>query len=81
METKHHPSVLFRLAAFLAAVFVLTVFVMVAGLFSDPKLPVNVWLNDYGLWLLAGEVGLLIVLVLLAMLTDRAADQSGEEKS
>lgn len=68
---SHKPSLLFRATGFLAAGFIVTVFVMIAGLFSDPQLPINQWLNRYGLWLLAGEVGLLCVLCLLAMLTDQ----------
>ncbi len=71
---SHHPTRLFRAAGVMAAVFVLTVFIMIAGLFSDPDLPINLWLNRYSLYLLLGEVGLLFVLSMLAMLTDRPSE-------
>lgn len=68
------PSLLFRAVGLAAALFVLTVLVMVAALFSDPELPINQWLNRYSLHLLLGEVGLLLVLGVLAMVTDRTAE-------
>ena len=61
----------FRAVGFLTSGFVITVFVMIAGLFSDPKLAVNIWINRYGTGLLLAEVGLLIFCGLGAMLTDR----------
>lgn len=77
------PSLLFRATGMMAALFVLTVFVMVAALFSDPDLPINQWLNHYSLHLLLGEVGLLIALGVSAMVTDRPAitapDQGSEQ--
>lgn len=66
------PSFLFRLVGVLAGGFVLTVFVMVAALFSDPDLPLNQWLNRYSLHLLMGEVGLLLFVGFLAMVRDQA---------
>lgn len=66
------PSLLFRAAGLLAALFVLTVFIMIAGVFSDPDLPINHWLNRHGMTLLLAEVALLLVVGFLAMLTDRS---------
>jgi hypothetical protein len=77
MSTR--PSLLFRCAGALAAIFVITVFVMIAALFSDQKLPINLWLNEYGLWLLAGEVGLLLVVSFLAMMTDTPQSEKGTD--
>jgi len=68
---SNSPSLLFRLAGLMATLFVLTVFVMIAGVFSDPNLPMNTWLNHNGIPLLLGEVGLVLVLGVLAMATDR----------
>jgi hypothetical protein len=62
-----------------AALFVLTVFIMVAALFSDPGLPINRWLNRYGLWLLAGEVGLLLVIGFLAMWGDHGGSEAPQQ--
>ena len=72
------PSLLFRLVGLAAALFVLTVFVMIAGLFSDPDLSINLWLNRYGLLLLLVEVGLLMLLGLGAMLSDRPIQETPE---
>ncbi len=66
------PSLLFRAVGLLAALFVLTVFMMVAALFSDPELPINVWLNHYAMHLLLGEVALLLIVGFLAMVTDKS---------
>jgi hypothetical protein len=77
----NRPSFWFRAAAFIAALFVLTIFIMIAGLFSDPDLPINHWLNRHGMALLLGEVALLLVVGFLAMLTDRsAAAQHNDEQ-
>jgi hypothetical protein len=73
------PTIWFRAVSLVAALFVLTVFVMIAGLFSDPQLPINTWLNRNGTLLLLGEVGLLIALGTLAMLTDRSAIPKSEQ--
>lgn len=70
------PSLLFRAVGLVAALFVLTVFVMIAAVFSDPELPINLWLNRYSLPLLLGEVGLLLVLGFAAMVTDRSRPES-----
>ncbi len=70
--TRTPPSLWFRAVGLVAALFVLTVFVMIAALFSDPELPINLWLNRYALPLLLGEVVLLLALGFVAMVTDQA---------
>lgn len=73
---SNHPSLLFRAVGLVAAIFVLTVFIMIAGLFSDPELPVNRWLNKFSLPLLLGEVILLVALGLAAMILDRGPEET-----
>lgn len=68
------PTLLFKAVGVLAAIFVLTVFVMIAALFSDPELPINLWLNRYSLSLLLGEVLLMMAFGLAAMIFDRPAE-------
>ncbi len=67
----NRPAMLFRAVGVVAALFVLTVFVMIAALFSDQELPINVWLNRYALPVLLAEVGLLLLLGFAAIITDR----------
>jgi hypothetical protein len=75
------PSLWFRAVGLAATVFIITIFVMIAGLFSDPKLPLNLWLNLHGISLLFGEVGLLIAFGMLAMLTDRASRSNSDRRT
>lgn len=70
------PSLLFRAVGLVAAVFIVTVFVMIAGLFSDPELPINRWLYRYSLPLLLGEVVVLVALGLAAMMLDRPPSET-----
>lgn len=73
---SHRPSLLFLATGLVAAVFIVTVFVMIAALFSDPELPINQWLNRYSLPLLLGEVVLLVALGLAAMMLDRSSSET-----
>ena len=65
------PSVWFQAVGLVAGVFVLTVLIMVAALFTDQRTPINLWLNRYALFVLLAEVGMLLVLGFFAMLRDR----------
>lgn len=65
------PSVWFQAASLVAFLFVMTVLIMVAALFSDPDSPLNAWFNRYGLWLFVGEIGTLSLLVFLGMIRDQ----------
>lgn len=71
MSTRRGMPWMFRLTAACGAVFVFTVFVMIAALFGDPESAINAWFNEYAGWLLAGEVGLTCVVGFAAMLFDR----------
>lgn len=70
MKTRG-PGLLFHLAAFATAVFILTVLALVATLFADPEAPVNVWLNTHGTTLLLAEVAAIAVLGMAAMGRDQ----------
>jgi threonine/homoserine/homoserine lactone efflux protein len=69
------PSPWFRAVGVGALVFILTVLVMVAALFTDPETAINRWLNRYALYLLLAEVGALLVLAAVAMTTDATKDE------
>lgn len=76
LNMSHRPSLLFLATGLVAALFIVTVFVMIAALFSDPELPINQWLNRYSLPLLLGEVVLLVALGLAAMIQDRSTSET-----
>ena len=61
----------FRLAALSAAVFVMTIFALVATIFSDPDAPPVRFLNEHGGALLIAEVIATVSIGLLAMTVDR----------
>ena len=64
-------NVFFRLTAFCAAVFVITIFALVAIVFSDPQAPPVQFLNEHGGKLLVYEMIATIILGVLAMAIDR----------
>lgn len=61
----------FRLVVFASALFVITIFALVATIFSDPDVPAVQFLNEYGGTLIAGEVVATLLIGFLAMAVDR----------
>jgi len=61
----------FRLVVFASALFVITIFALVATIFSDPDVPAVQFLNEYGGTLIAGEVIATLLIGFLAMAVDR----------
>lgn len=68
---EKRAGLLFRLTAVAGAVFVVTIFALVAALLGDPEAPPAKFLNRHGTSLIVGEVGVILVLGLLAMTVDR----------
>ena len=68
---RRPPPVLFQIVGVAAFLFILTVLIMVAALFSDPDSPLNEWFNQYGVWLLLGEVAVMFVLGIVGMFRDQ----------
>ncbi|MDZ4688126.1 MAG: hypothetical protein SH850_23885 [Planctomycetaceae bacterium] len=68
---RRGPGLLFHLAAGATAVFIVTVFALVATLFADPAAPVNIWFNAHAGTLLAAEVAAIAVLGVVAMGRDQ----------
>lgn len=64
-------GVLFHLAALSATVFVITIFIFVAVMFSNPLSPVVQWFDRNGTRVMLWEVTAVLVLSLGAMLVDR----------
>jgi hypothetical protein len=64
-------NVFFRLAALAVAVFIMTIFALVASLFGNPQAPLGRLLNQFGGALIAGEVVIILVVACLAMTVDR----------
>lgn len=62
---------LFRLTAFAATVFVITILAMVAMLLGDSFSPANLWFNQHGATVLMGEVVTILILGVSAMTADR----------
>lgn len=62
---------LFRLTAFAATGFVITILAMVAMLLGDPFSPANAWFNQHGATLLMLEVVAIVFLGVAAMTADR----------
>ncbi len=61
----------FRLAVASSAVFIITIFALVAALFGNPQAPPAQFLNAYGGVLIAGEVGVILFVAFVAMAVDR----------
>jgi len=64
-------NLFFRLAAFSAAMFVVTVLALIATMFGNPHAPLNQFLDQYGGILIAVEVTGSLLLGVLAMTIDR----------
>ncbi|MFO1022274.1 MAG: hypothetical protein U0903_16510 [Planctomycetales bacterium] len=64
-------GLLYRLVAIVGVLFVVTILALAADIFGNPQAPVAVFLNRYGMALILGEVGLMIVLGIAAMRLDR----------
>ena len=65
------PSLLFRLIVPATVVFILTVLSLIASVFGDQEAPVSKWLEAHGSQLLIWELGIVVVLSILAMAIDR----------
>ena len=68
---EKRAGLLFRLTAVVGAVFVITIFALVAAMLGDPEAPPAKFLNRHGTAIIIGEVGLILVIGLLAMTVDR----------
>ena len=66
-----HVNIFFRLAAGLVALFVITIFGLIAILFGDPAAPVARLLDRIGLQLIVGELFAILVVGTFAMTFDR----------
>jgi hypothetical protein len=64
-------NVFFRMAAILVALFVMTIFALIAIMFGDPAAPVAMWLDRYGMQLIIGEMCAILIVGTLAMTVDR----------
>lgn len=78
---SRRPTILFQFVSLVAVIFIVTVLMMVAALFSDPNHPVNLWFNRYAIPLLLGEVGALLILGFLAMAGDQTKQPQPDEGS
>lgn len=75
---RRPPPLLFQVVGVVAFLFILTVLIMVAALFSDPESGLNDWFNRYGVWLLLGEVGVMFVLGIVGMARDQGRKDNVE---
>ncbi|MCH2201959.1 MAG: hypothetical protein MK102_08310 [Fuerstiella sp.] len=64
-------SLLFRLVVPVCAAFILTILVMIASIFGDPRAPLAHWFDQHMATLLTVEFVAIMVLALLAMAVDR----------
>ena len=64
-------SLLFRLVVPACVVFILTILVMIASVFGNPRAPLTQWLERYIGTLLTVEFFATMAIVLLAMTMDR----------
>ena len=64
-------SFLFRLVVPACGAFILTILIMIALIFGDPRAPVAQWFARHMVTLLTVEFAVIMVLVLLAMAVDR----------
>jgi uncharacterized membrane protein YccC len=70
-EAPERINLFFRLAVAAGAVFVITIFALVATMFGDPDAPPNRFLDRHGGTLIAVEVAVTLSLGWLAMRVDR----------
>jgi hypothetical protein len=70
-ERRSDVNLFFRLAALSGAAFVVTIFALVAIVFSESNSPAAYYLNEHGGRMIAGEVAAILVCGLLAMAVDR----------
>ena len=70
-ESTERPNLFFRLTTFAGAVFVITILSLVASVFGDPQAPPARFLNAHGTTLILWQVGVILVLGLVAMAVDR----------
>ena len=64
-------NLFFRLAAGLVALFVVTIFALIATMLGDPAAPVARLLDKYGMQLIVGEMFAILIVGTLAMTIDR----------
>lgn len=76
----HRPfsnvNIFFRLAAGLVALFVVTIFSLIAVLFGDPAAPIAKLLDQIGMQLIIGEMCAILIVGTLAMTIDRRSANS-----
>jgi hypothetical protein len=74
-NNEKRPSIwknpFFSLCAGLSVAFIISVFALVATMFGDPQSPMNQFLDQYGLMVIAVEVVGILVCGVLAMALDR----------
>ena len=71
MSDSPRTSVLFRLSAVSAVVFIMTVLALVATVFADQSAPATKWFNRNAGRAIAGEVVVTLLLGFAAMTQDR----------
>lgn len=74
------PNVLFRALIPAGAIFVITIFALVAVTFGDPKAPPAQFFDRYGLVLILVEVAAILVLIVSAMTVDRWQTLRGQKR-
>lgn len=81
MSSRPRESLLFRLLLLSSIVFLLTVLMMVAATFSSSSSPLARLFDRHGVRIIGGEVGLIMVAGLLAMIADRRQTLSKLEEA
>jgi len=71
MSSRPRESLLFRLLLLSSIVFLLTVLMMVAATFSSSSSPLARLFDRHGVRIIGGEVGVIMLAGLLAMIADR----------
>ena len=70
-STSQRPGWMFHAAAAATVAFIVTVLSLVASVFTDPRAPINLWLNAWSPWLMLIEVALILVFGMAAMADDQ----------
>jgi hypothetical protein len=71
----------FPLAAFCSALFIITIFALVASVFGDPRAPLARLFDRYAGRLFAGEVAAVLVTGFLALFLDRRETKRSQNDS
>jgi len=70
-DEPQHVNVFFRITIASGALFVLTIFALLAAALGSGEAPPARFLNEFGGWLIAGEVVVTLLVGFVAMAVDR----------